>query len=152
MLRSAWKAGLSLALAALLGISMAHCAQAQSFEEDVPEMVNMVLEFWNNQDPERLARLFTEKADLHSRTGKWYTGHGEIAGYFEQWMAEAEGSAKDIGVQRARQLSDNLGVVDVISSLTPPEGERQQTFVSVVVERQLDGSWLFASWRECSMN
>ena len=151
MLRSAWKAGLSIGVAALLGVLMVVPAQAQEFEEDVPKMVNMVLEFWNEQDPERLAGMFTENADLHSRNGVWYTGQREIAGYFEEWIHEAIDDAKDIDVQRARQLTDNTGIVDVISSLTPPEGERKLTFVSVVVERQLDGSWLFASWRECSM-
>jgi len=136
-----------------LGLVLAWITPAQggSFEEDVAMMISGVEEAWNERDPGALASMFTKKADLHSRDGQWFTGPDEIAGYFEEWIASTEGPAKDIDLQRSRQLSESLAVVDVISRLRDRRGSVvEQVFVSVVVERQLDGSWQFTAWRECS--
>ena len=124
-------------------------ARAGDFEEDVAMMIDRVEEAWNERDPEALASMFTTKAELHSRDDRWFTGPDEIARYFEEWIAQSEGDLKDITLDRGRQLSESLALVDVLSRLMREETVTQEVKVSVVVERQLDGSWQFAAWREC---
>lgn len=148
-MRDAWKAVWTLAALAVLLTACTSPTQAQNFEEEVPQVVERVLEAWQAQEPETLAKMFTDEADLWSRTGVWYTGPEEIQRYFEEWMETTQGNTKEIEVDRARQLSERLGIVDVISSLTPREGTPQTTTVNAVVELQPDGSWKFAAWREC---
>lgn len=126
-------------------------AQADDFEEDVARMISGVEDAWNEGNPEALASMFTKNADLHSREGRWYTGPDEIARYFEEWMAQHEGDLKDIDLDRARLISESLALVDVTSRLLDREQTvTEQVKVTVVVERQLDGGWQFAAWRECT--
>lgn len=126
-------------------------AQSADFEEAVAMMISGVEDAWNERDPEALASMFTKKADLHSREGRWYTGPDEIAGYFVEWMAQHEGDVKDIDLDRARLISESLALVDVDSRLLDREQTvTEQVKVTVVVERQLNGGWQFSAWRECT--
>lgn len=134
-------------------VALAPAAGAQDLEEDVEKMVGLVVESWNNGDPEALAELFTEDADLRTEGGEWVTGRDEIKGYFEEWMSSSNG-AKEVLVERGRLVSEATAVVDVLSAVVPEgssfwgEGvERYAIAVSVVQQR--DGSWLFSSWRQC---
>lgn len=146
--RGAWFATGLLLTIVLLGLPAQ--VEGADFEEEVLMMVQAVEDSWNGQDPERLAGMFAKSADLNSRNGRWYTGPDEIQGYFEEWMARREGDAKEIDIDRARLLTESVAAVDVVSSLRDREGQiTEQVTVSVTVERQLDGSWLFTTWREC---
>lgn len=128
-------------------------AGAQDFEEDLKKMVALVVEAWNAGDPEALASLFTEDADLRDQNGVWVTGRNEIHGYFEEWMAGSKG-AKEVLVERGRLISEGTAVVDVLSAVVPEGGSfwgegTERLAVSVSVVQQRDGSWLFSSWRQC---
>lgn len=149
MKRKVWLTGLTAGW--LIAALVIPCvpARAGEFEEDVARMIAGVEEAWNERDPEALASMFTKKADLHSRNDEWFTGPDEITGYFEEWIAQSEGTAKDITLDRSRLISESLALVDVVSRLMRDETVTQEVKVSVVVERQLDGSWQFAAWREC---
>lgn len=124
-------------------------AQGGEFEEDVARVISSVENAWNERDPEALAAMFTKKADLHSRDDRWFTGPAEIARYFEEWISLSDGDVKDITLDRTRPISESLALVDVVSRLMRDETVTQEVKVAVVVERQLDGSWQFAAWREC---
>lgn len=147
MLHNVRKVAVSILVLALV-LLVVGPAQAD-FEEEVGGVINRFLEAWNAGDAEKIANMFTKEADLWSRTGVWYTGRSEIAGYFSEWISAAADDAKDIHLEAARLVNEQIALVDVISSLTPERGTPQRTTVTVVVERQIDGSWLFAGWREC---
>lgn len=149
MKKNVWFAGLTAGW--LIAALVLPCAPARAgeFEEDVARMIAGVENAWNERNPEALASMFTKKADLHSRDDRWFTGPAEIAGYFEEWIAQSDDVLKDISLDRARQLSESLAAVDVVSRLMRDETVTQEVKVSVVVERQLDGSWQFTAWREC---
>jgi uncharacterized protein (TIGR02246 family) len=143
----------SLAALALILFAAAPPAAAQSFDEEVREMVDLVVEAWNGGDPGALAEMFTEDADLRDQDGLWLVGREDIHGYFERWMAGSEG-AKEVHVDRSRLVTEELAVVDVISGIVPKGGtfwgeETERLAITVQVARQPDGSWLFASWRQC---
>lgn len=140
------------ALTLLAGLAPA-AASAQDFEEDVEKMVGLVVEAWNEGDPEALASLFTEDAELRTEEGEWVTGPNEIQGYFEEWMARTEG-AKEVSVERGRLVADGVAVVDALSAVVPEGssfwGKGVDRFaISVTVVQERDGSWLFSSWRQC---
>lgn len=143
---------LSITVALLLGL-VPGTAGAQEFEEDVSKVVGLVVEAWNSGDPEALASLFAEDADLRDQDGTWVTGRGEIQGYFEEWMAGSDG-AKEVLVERSRRVTEQAAVVDVISGVVPKGGtfwgeETTRFTITVDVVKQQDGSWLFTSWRQC---
>lgn len=144
---------LSLAVVLCLTTSFPVAVAAQELEEDVQKMVSLVVEAWDNGDPDALAGLFTEDADLRDQNDQWITGREGIHGYFQEWMAGSEG-AKEVLVERGRLVSEGTAVVDVLSAVVPEGGsfwgEGTERFaVSVSVVQQRDGSWLFSSWRQC---
>ena len=128
-------------------------AAAQSFDEEVERMIDGVVEAWNGHDPDALAEMFTEDADLRDQNGLWVVGRDEIHRYFAEWMENSDG-AKEVHVDRARLIAEGAAAVDVISAVVPKGGtfwgeETQRLAVSVQVLQQPDGSWLFSSWRQC---
>lgn len=142
-----------LATLALVLCAVAPPATAQSFDEEVREIVGRVVDAWNEGDPDALAEMFAEDADLRDQDGLWLVGRDDIHGYFEKWMAGREG-AKEVHVDRSRLVTEELAVVDVISGIVPKGGtfwgeETERLAITVQVARQRDGSWLFASWRQC---
>lgn len=145
---SSWTAVLALALAVA-------CAApaAASFDEEVQRMIDGVVEAWNGGDPGALAEMFTEDADLRDENGQWVVGREEIHGYFARWMEQSAG-AKEVHIDRSRLIAEGAAAVDVISAVVPKGGtfwgeETQRLAVSVQVQQQRDGSWLFSSWRQC---
>ncbi len=123
-------------------------AASAGVEAGVGATVDAFVSAFNKGACARLAKTFTDDAEMTDVAGETVRGRAAIQAHFARWLTDAPGSTIAVKTDAIRLLAAAVAIEEGHATVTPPGGGTAEVTRYEVIHARVDGSWLQARVRE----